>query len=88
MSTKILTGDSMQGFYILSLMLIGGLIVDPELTTRILTAASVKLQVWIMNLRLKWASWRAYRELVKFCKDSGFPEPGPFRYVDIWERDR
>ena len=40
-----------------------------------------------MNLRLKWATWRAYRQLVKLCKENDFPAPGPFKYVDIWDRD-
>ena len=87
MSLKILIGDPMQGFYILFLMLVGGLIVDPDLTTRILTAASVKMQVWFMNLRLKWAAWRMYRQLVKMCEENGFPKPGPFKYVDLWDRN-
>lgn len=77
----------MQGFYLLSILLIGALIIDPELTTRILTATSLKIQVWFMNLRLKWAAWRMYCQLVKMCEENGFPKPGPFRYVDLWDRN-
>ena len=87
MSMKTLTGDPMQGFYVIFVLLIAGFAVDPELTTRILTAASLKIQVWFMNLRLKWAAWRMYRQLVKMCEENGFPKPGPFVFVDLWDRN-
>lgn len=77
----------MIGFYYLCILLIAGFILEPELTTNFLQAAAVKFEVYVMNLRLKWATWRAYRTLVKLCKESGFPTPGPFKYVDIWDRD-
>ena len=84
---KTLTGDFMIGFYTLSFLLVAAFLLDGELTTRILLSAFLKMEVWIMNLRLKWAAWRMYRTLVKICKENGFPEPGPFRFVDIWDRD-
>ena len=77
----------MIGFYFLCFILACSFIIDPELTTNFLQAAAIKLEVWIMNLRLKWAAWRMYRTLVKMCKENGFPEPGPFRFVHIWDRD-
>ena len=77
----------MPGFYLLCALLIAALIIDQETTVRVLTAASLKTQVWFMNLRMKWAAWRMYRQLVKLCKESGFPEPGPFQFVDIWNRE-
>ena len=78
----------MPGFYLLCALLIAALIIDQETTVRVLTAASLKIQVWFINLRLKWMAWRMYRQLVKLCKDSGFPDPGPFKFVDLWDRDR
>ena len=77
----------MPGSYLLCALLIAALIIDQETTVRVLTAASLKTQVWFMNLRMKWAAWRMYRQLVKLCKESGFPEPGPFQFVDIWNRE-
>ena len=77
----------MPGFYLLSLLLIAALIIDQETTVRVLTAVSLKIQVWFINLRLKWMAWRMYRQLVKLCKESGFPDPGPFKYVDLWDRE-
>lgn len=77
----------MIGFYTLSILLVAAFLLDGDLTTRILLSAFLKMEVWIMNLRLKWAAWRVYRTLVKTCKENGFPEPGPFRFVDIWDRD-
>ena len=84
---KTLTGDTMIGFYLLAFVLVCSYIIDPELTNEFLQAAAIKFEVYVMNLRLKWATWRAYRQLVKLCKESGFPVPGPFKYVDIWDRD-
>jgi len=77
----------MVGFYFLSVVLIMAFVLEPDLTGRILLASFLKIEVWIINLRLKWAAWRIYRQLVSTCKQNGFPEPGPFRFVDIWERD-
>jgi hypothetical protein len=77
----------MVGFYFLSVLLILAFVLEPDLTGRILLAAFLKMEVWIMNLRLKWAAWRIYRQLVSMCKQHGLPEPGPFKFVDIWERD-
>lgn len=77
----------MPGFYLLCALLIVALIIDQETTVRVLTSVSLKIQVWFINLRLKWMAWRVYRQLVKLCKESGFPEPGPFQFVDIWDRE-
>ena len=77
----------MIGFYALAFILAAAFVLDPELTQEFLQAAFIKLEVYIINLRLKWASWCMYRKLVKLCEESGFPTPGPFKYVDIWDRD-
>jgi len=77
----------MQGTYLLALLIIAALILWPEETSVVLTAASIKLQIYVLNLRLKWAAWRMYRSLAKICKEAGFPTPGPFVYVDIWDRE-
>ena len=78
----------MQGTYLLAALVLIAFIVDQDTTTRVLTSVSLKIQVYFINLRLKWMAWRMYRQLVKLCKESGFPEPGPFVFVDIWDRDR
>ena len=78
----------MQGTYLLAALVLIAFIVDQDTTTRVLTTVSLKIQVWFINLRLKWMAWRMYRQLVKLCKDAGFPDPGPFVFVDIWDRDR
>ena len=77
----------MTGFYLLCLLLTAALIIDQQTTINVLTAVSLKIQVYYMNLRLKWMAWCMYRSIVKQCKESGFPEPGPFKFVDIWDRD-
>ena len=77
----------MPGFYLLCGLLIAALIVDQETTIRVLTAVSLKIQVYWINLRLKWMAWCMHRKLVRLCEESGFPAPGPFKFVDLWDRD-
>ena len=77
----------MQGTYFLAALLIGALIADQQTTVRVLVAASLKIQIHWINLRLKFAAWRMYRTIVKMCKENGLPEPGPFRYTDLWDRN-
>lgn len=76
----------MQGFNLLAILLALCLIVEPDLTRRIILSAGLKAQIWFLNLRLKFMAWRMYRKLVAVCKEYGFPEPGPFKYVDLWDR--
>lgn len=84
---KTLTGDLMPGFYLLSALLIVALVVDQDITIRVLTSVSLKIQVYWINWRMKCQARKLHRQLVKLCKDSGFPDPGPFRFVNIWDRD-
>lgn len=59
----------------------------PEETTAVFTATSLKIQVFYINYRLKFMAWRMYRSMVKLCKESDFPNPGPFRFVNLWDRE-
>ena len=76
----------MQGTYLLAILVIGALIVWPEESAAVLTSVSLKIQIYFINLRLKWMAWRMYRQLVKLCDEAGFPHPGPFKFVDLWDR--
>ena len=77
----------MQGTYLLATIILVAFILWPEETAAAFTSVSLKIQVWFINLRLKWAAWRMYRTLVKMCKQNGLPAPGPFQFVDIWDRE-
>jgi len=77
----------MQGTYLLATLILIAFIVDQETTTRVLTSVSLKIQVFYINYRMKWMAWRMYRQLVKLSKEAGFPDPGPFKFVDLWDRD-
>ena len=83
---KTLIGDFMQGTYFLAALILIAFIVDQETTTRVFTSVSLKIQVYFINLRLKWMAWRMYRSIVKLSKEAGFPHPGPFKFVDLWDR--
>ncbi len=76
----------MQGTYLLATLIVAAFILWPEESAVVFTTCSLKIQIYVMNLRLKWAAWRMYRSLVKMCKEAGFPSPGPFKYVDLWDR--
>ena len=77
----------MQGTYLLAGLVALALILWPEETAAALTAVSLKIQIYVLNLRMKWAAWRIYRKLVRMAEEAGFPHPGPFTYKNLWERD-
>ena len=77
----------MEGTYLLAVLVIASLALWPQQTAIVLTTISIKIQVYFLNLRMKWAAWRAYRLLVKLCKEAGYPAPGPFVFVDLWDRE-
>ncbi len=78
----------MQGTYLLIIVLGTCFIVWPQESIITFTSIGLKIQLYYLNFRMKWAAWRMYRSLVKMCKEAGFPSPGPFKYVDIWNRTR
>lgn len=78
----------MTSTYVISLVLVSCLIVWPQETQNVLTAVSLKIQIYYLNYRLKFAAWRMYRQLVRMCKEHDMPSPGPFTFVNIWDRDQ
>ena len=76
----------MQGTYLLATLIVASFILWPEETKNVFTSVSLKIQVFYINYRLKWSAWCMYRSLVKLSKEAGFPSPGPFRFVDLWDR--
>jgi hypothetical protein len=60
----------------------------PEETTVVLTAVSLKIQIYILNYKMKWMAWRLHREMTRLAAEAGLPAPGPFRFVNIWDRDK
>jgi len=76
----------MQGTYLLATLILAAFILWPEEAAAVLTSVSLKIQVYFINLRLKWMAWRMYRSIVKLSNEAGFPHPGPFKFVDLWDR--
>lgn len=76
----------MQGTYLLGGFLIAALLLFPEDTLAALTAVGLKLQIYYINYRMKYMAWRMHRSLTKLCKEAGWPAPGEFKFVDIWDR--
>ena len=46
-----------------------------------------RIKLWFLNERLRYASWKKHKEFEEWCKQEGFPPPGPFQFVNIWDRD-
>ena len=79
--------DMLNGTYLLSFLVLGSFIIWPEETAAVLTACSLKVQIYWINYRMKWQAWRMYRGIVKLSKEAGFPHPGEFRFTNIWDRE-
>jgi hypothetical protein len=77
----------MIGFYSLCIVLTVCLLLDADATIRVLTMVSLKIQIYWINWRMKRQARKVHRELIKMSKEAGWPEPPPFTFVNIWERD-
>lgn len=75
------------GTYIVILLAGTSFILWPEESVGVLLVSSYKIQVYWINWRMKRAARKLHRELVKLSKEAGWPEPPPFTFVNIWERD-
>ena len=83
----LISPDMLNGTYLLAILAIACLIRWPEETEAVLTATSLKIQVYWINYRMKWQAYQMYRQIVKLSKEAGFPHPGEFRFVNIWDRE-
>jgi len=79
--------DMLNGTYLLSFLILGSFIVWPEESAAVLTTCSLKIQIYWINYRMKWQAYQMYRQIVKLSKEAGFPHPGEFRFVNIWDRE-
>ncbi len=77
----------MYGTYLTLCLLLAAFAIEPELTTRILTAASLKLQIFYINYRMKYMAWRMHKALSKLAKEAGYPTPGKFQFTNLWDRE-
>lgn len=76
----------MNATLLISTLLVLALIAAPERTLYELTLASYKIQVWCLNLRMKYAAWRIYRGLARDMKKTFGSDIPPFSWVDLWDR--
>jgi hypothetical protein len=77
----------LNGTYLLAILVITCLALWPEETQAVLTATSLKIQLYWINWRMKRQAYQMYRQIVKMSKEAGFPHPGEFRFVNIWDRE-
>ena len=75
------------GTYLLASLIGISFALWPEETTAVFTTVSLKIQIYYINYRMKWMAWNMHRSLTKLCKEAGFPDPGPFRFVNLWDRE-
>jgi len=81
------SADMLNGTYLLAILAIACLALWPEETQAVLTATSLKIQIYWINYRMKWQAYQMYRSIVKLSKEAGFPHPGEFRFTNIWDRE-
>ena len=76
-----------NGTYLLIALIAISFALWPERTANTLTEISLKIQIYHLNSRMKWAAWWMHRTLTKHCEEAGFPAPGPFRFTNLWDRE-
>lgn len=77
----------LYGTYLVGSLLGLALLLWPEETLTVLTLVGIQVNMVYINYRLKFMAWRLHRSLVKLSKQQNLPDPGPFRFVNIWDRD-
>ena len=75
------------GFYLIILLSGTCLFLWPEDSIAFLLLSSYKLQIYWINWRTRRLAYKQYRALCRLCEENDWPLPGPFRYVNIWDRD-
>ena len=77
----------MTGTYLTIILAGAAFVLWPNETQAILVSTSLKIQIFYINYRMKFMAWRMYRSLKKMCKEAGFPDPGPFIFTNLWDRE-
>ena len=85
---KTLTGDPMQGTYLLAALILAAFIVWPEESAAVFTSVSLKIQIYWINWRMKCHARKLHRQLSADMKKHFGSEMPPFQWVDLWDRDR
>ena len=78
----------MQGTYLLCGVSIAALILWPEETVNVFTAVGLKIQIFYINYRMKLMAWQMHKKLTKLSKEAGWPQPPPFTFVNLWDREQ
>lgn len=78
----------MQGTYFLCGITIAALVLWPEETANVFTAVGLKIQIFYINYRMKFMAWQMHRQLTKLSKEAGWPEPPPFAFTNLWDREQ
>lgn len=78
----------MTGTYLTLALVCACLIVWPGQTRALLTSVSLKIQLYILNYRMKFMAWRIHRSLRRDMIKHFATMPPPFDWVDLWDRER
>lgn len=76
----------MQGTYLLAALILAAFVIDQDVTTRILTTVSLKIQVHWVNWRMKRMAKTMHKQLSAEMKKHYGTELPPFKWVDLWNR--
>lgn len=77
----------MTGTYLTIILAGAAFVLWPNESQAALVSISLKIQIFYINYRMKFMAWRMYRSLKKLTKEAGFPDPGPFRFTNLWDRN-
>ena len=77
----------MNGTYFLITLFVLALALFPEETQIALTTASLKIQLYWINWRMKRQAYKFHRQLAADMKKHFGTEIPPLDWVDIWDRD-
>lgn len=78
----------MNGTYLLAAVFAASMILWPEETESVMTAVSLKIQVYWLNWRMKRMARALHKKLSADMKEHYGSELPPFEWVDLWRRDR
>ena len=76
----------MTGTYLLCAIIILAFLFFPEDTVLVFTTVSLKIQVYVLNWKMKRQAKALHNQLCKDMKNWGV-QPPPFKWVDLWDRE-
>ena len=62
--------------------------VFPKESYSVIATCALEIQIMVLNFRMKRIQKRLYKQLCEDAKTMGLPEPPPFKFTPIQERNK